>query len=376
MAHPGLPRSGPSLAGLSLADWSLVDLPSHGLGFLSPETGQGRDRLGTLTDFGSNPGALIGRTYVPEGLVVGAPLVVVLHGCTQSAAEYDYGAGWSQMADALGFAVLFPQQSRSNNPNLCFNWFSPIDARRGSGEPLSIRQMIAAMVATHAIDERRIFISGLSAGGAMASTMLATYPEVFAGGAIIAGLPYGAAASVGDAFARMRGEGYPAQPALTDLARAASDHNGPWPLISVWQGTADQTVSPSNAERIVGQWQGLHDVVGVAPERDVMEGADRRIWRDAAGRPVIEAYGIARMGHGTPVAAQGPDGCGASGPFMLEAGISSTRHSLRLWGLMDEAVVRSGRVDHRAQGSAQTSSRPSGVGGLIEETLRKAGLMR
>lgn len=293
------------------------------------------DGLGTLTAFGSNPGALLGRTHVPPGLAKGAPLVVVLHGCTQNVADYDRGAGWSQLADRLGFALLLPQQQRSNNPNLCFNWFSPIDARRGSGEALSIRQMIATMVDAHDIDDRRIFITGLSAGGAMTSIMLATYPELFAGGAIIAGLPYGAAASVGDALARMRGEGYPDTPRLTDLVRQASEHDGPWPRISVWQGGADRTVSPSNADRIVGQWQGLHDVAAASAEHDTVDGARRRIWRDKAGRPVIEAYDIAGLGHGTPVATRGPEGCGASGPFMLEAGISSTWQILHSWGLAD-----------------------------------------
>ena len=92
------------------------------------------------------------------------------------------------LADLHGFAVLFPEQQRANNANLCFNWFVPEDIRRDSGEALSIRQMIEAMVVAHGLDRSRIFVTGLSAGGAMASAMLATYPEIFAGGAIIAGL--------------------------------------------------------------------------------------------------------------------------------------------------------------------------------------------
>src|SRR5688500_1904902 len=94
------------------------------------------DRLHDLDAFGSNPGKLIARTYVPEGLRRGAPLVVVLHGCTQSAVGYDHGSGWSHLADRHGFALLFPEQQRANNPNLCFNWFNPADQRRGGGEPL------------------------------------------------------------------------------------------------------------------------------------------------------------------------------------------------------------------------------------------------
>jgi poly(3-hydroxybutyrate) depolymerase len=88
---------------------------------------------------GSNPSALRALLHVPPGLSPDAPLVVVLHGCTQTAADYDHGSGWSELAERFGFAVLFPEQQRANNPNLCFNWFSPEDARRGSGEVESIR---------------------------------------------------------------------------------------------------------------------------------------------------------------------------------------------------------------------------------------------
>lgn len=369
-------------------------------------------RLRDLTGFGANPGALLGRVYVPEAMADKAPLVVVLHGCTQTADGYDHGAGWSHLADELGFAVLFPQQQRSNNPNLCFNWFSPIDARRNSGEALSIRQMIAAMVDAHGIDESRIFITGLSAGGAMASIMLATYPEVFAGGAIIAGLPFGAAASVNDAFARMRGEGYPSDAHLAGLIRQASRHDGPWPSVSVWQGSGDRTVDASNAERIIAQWQIVHGLAGAAPERDIVDESRHRVWRDAGGRVAVEAYEIVGMGHGTPLHTTGAQACGASGPFMLEAGISSTRHIARGWGLTASArptaaaePSAAARAPAREHAMAyhtdlperptvlssvdavspdgpvgfeppEPDARPHGIKAIIESALRKAGLMR
>jgi poly(hydroxyalkanoate) depolymerase family esterase len=291
------------------------------------------DRLDDLTHFGSNPGALLARIYLPEGLARGAPLVVVLHGCTQTAAGYDHGAGWSQLADECGFALLFAQQQRANNPNLCFNWFSPVDARRDSGEALSIRQMIAAMVTTHGIDESRIFVTGLSAGGAMTAIMLATYPEVFAGGAIIAGLPFGAARSVNEALARMQGIGTPSDDQLAQAMREASAHRGPWPRLSVWQGGADMTVVPANAERILGQWRIVQGLPGAPSDDAWIAGARHRTWRDGQGRAVLEAYDIPGLGHGTPLRTGGPQGCGAAGPFMLEAGLSSTRRIAQFWGL-------------------------------------------
>ena len=134
--------------------------------------------------------------YAPAHLPPKAPLVIALHGCTQTADEYDHGTGWSSLADNLGFAVVYPQQQPANNPHNCFSWFLPDDIVRGHGEALSIREMVEHAIATFAADRGKAFVTGLSAGGAMASVMLATYPEVFAGGAIIAGLPYGCASNV------------------------------------------------------------------------------------------------------------------------------------------------------------------------------------
>lgn len=365
---------------------------------------EGRSRLQPMRDFGSNPGDLLAYTYVPDSVAAGAPLVVVLHGCTQSAAGYDIGSGWSDMADRHGFMLLFPQQQRQNNPNLCFNWFSPADARRGSGEALSIRQMIDAFASRQRVDMRRVYVTGLSAGGAMASVMLASYPDVFAAGAIIAGLPYGSAVSVPQAFDRMRGHGMPEAGKLAALARAASDHQGPWPRLSVWQGTADSTVSPSNADALIAQWGALHGVAG-APDRMETVGAHRhRIWRDADGREVIEAYTITDMGHGTPLDTHAKDACGQSGAFMLEAGICSTHAICRFWGLADAgrqdqasaAQTLPPREDHAiipklaslATGTPRfhrTYDTPRTAPGepshgpvrkVIEDALRAAGLMR
>src|SRR6476619_4848382 len=146
-------------------------------------------RLRELTGFGGNPGNLRMFAYAPEHLPPKAPLVVARHGCTQTADEYDHGTGWSSLSDSLGFAVVYPQQQTANNPMNCFSWFLPGDIARGHGEALSIREMVEHAIATFAADRRKVFVTGLSAGGAMASVMLATYPEVFAGGAIIAGVP-------------------------------------------------------------------------------------------------------------------------------------------------------------------------------------------
>ena len=349
-------------------------------------------RLSALHGFGDNPGALDAWVYVPERLAEGAALVVVLHGCTQSAAAYDQGSGWSVLAEEHGFAVLYPEQKRANNANLCFNWFTPEDTRRDGGEAASIRQMVARMATDHAIDPARVFVTGLSAGGAMTAVMLATYPEVFAGGAVIAGLPYGVAASVPEAFDRMRGHGLPGAAALARAVREASPHSGAWPTLSVWQGTADATVVPANAEALLDQWRTLHGVGREPSAAGLVDGQSHRVWRTREGRDVIEAYSIAGLGHGTPLATTGADACGAAGPHMLEAGISSTRHIARFWGLIDErtavrkpaAAAADVSVSPRAaerqrpRPLAEPVAEPVGgsVGRIIDDALRAAGLKR
>ena len=224
------------------------------------ETDEGeaaRAGLAEVADFGPDPGALRMLARVPEGLPPGAPLVVVLHGCTQSAAAFDRACGWSDLAARLGFALLLPEQRRANNPKRCFNWFSTGDTRRGAGEALSIRSMVARMLAEHGLDSGRVYVAGLSAGGAMTAAMLAAYPEVFAGGAFIGGLPYGAATDARQARPAMKGR-LDRRPAggWGEAVRATSAHRGPWPRVSVWQGGADRSVHPVNAERLVEQWTG------------------------------------------------------------------------------------------------------------------------
>ena len=293
------------------------------------------DRLRDLDGLRENPGNLRGRYYVPEGLTGPAPLVVVLHGCTQDAAVYDHGSGWSTLADRHGFALLFPEQKRDNNPMLCFNWFSANDTQRGMGEAASIRAMIEAMRKQHAIDPKRIFVTGLSAGGAMASVMLATYPELFAAGAILAGVAYGCADSVGEAFDCMGGRARSDAAELARHVRRASPHKGPWPRVQVWQGSADHTVVPSNADAIVLQWAHLHGLDPQPGRTDAVAGYPRRAWLGAGGEPLIEQYAITGMAHGVPLAG-GKDAIGAAGAHMLDVGLSSTARIAAFFGIGPE----------------------------------------
>ena len=299
------------------------------------------------TAFDPNPGNLRMFQYVPSGLKPGAPLVVILHGCGQTAGGYDLGAGWSQLADQWDFAVLAPEQKAVNNPHTCFDWFNPEDITRDSGEVASIATMIKAMVETHGLDKNRVFITGLSAGGAMTSAMLATYPELFAGGAIIAGLPYGAAQNVRDALESMRSAPLRTPAEWGALVRAASSHKAPWPRISIWHGALDTTVNINNAQASMAQWADLHGLSLPAARQEFVDGAIRLHWGNR-----LEVYTLPALGHGTPIDSRD---LGQTGPFILEAGISSSRHIAQFWGLAPEQakpIARSAPVDADVEPSA------------------------
>jgi feruloyl esterase len=355
--------------------------------------GLGASRLHEVHDFGSNPGALRMFTYLPPALEAGAALVVVLHGCTQTASGYDYGAGWSTLADRYGFALLVPEQQKSNNPNGCFNWFLPDDTQRDRGEALSIRQMVDRVTRDHGLDRRRVFVTGLSAGGAMTSVMLATYPDVFAGGGIVAGLPYGAAGNVQQAFESMYQS--PARPPRVwgNLVRGASPHAGPWPRVSVWHGGGDATVVPANANEILKQWTDVHGLPGAPSREETVDGYPRQVWCNAAGDDLIESYTIPRMAHGTPLAmGDGHDQCGAAGAFLLEVGISSSYHMAKFWGLTGkprqaaatpaaaqpsaEAKPTAEKLPPAAAPAGSPQSRPHDVRAVIARALQAAGLMK
>ena len=293
------------------------------------------DELTEVHAFGGNPGDLRMLKAVPGPLRRSAPLVVVLHGCGQTAADIDTGGGWSALAAKCGFALLLPEQRRSNNPQRGFNWFRPLDVRRDSGEALSIRHMIERMILDHGLDRKRVFIAGLSAGGAMTGAMLAAYPEVFAGGAIIAGLPYGVASNVWQAVAAMKSPPQIPSEILGEKVKAASGNEGPWPKLSIWHGGADTTVSPANADAIARQWLNVHGLSEDAAFATRVKGQTRLSWHDASGAAKVESFIIPGMAHGTPVdvAAKKGKSYGSAGPFFEDAAISSTYHIAKFWGL-------------------------------------------
>ena len=368
-----------------LAHYRKVAQTLRGASGRSP-AGDRDGRLVEIEDFGANPGNLRMLVHAPEPLGPKPGLIVVLHGCTQTAQAYDLGSGWSTLADAHGFALLYPEQKSANNANTCFSWFDPAHIARDKGEAGSIRNMIERMASDLNIDRDRVFVTGLSAGGAMTNVMLATYPEVFAAGAVIAGLPYGGARNVHEAFRSMFSGASRGGPEWGALVRDASPHRGPWPKVSIWHGDADATVVPSNAQEIVKQWTDVHALPVHATSQETHGGHHLRQWRDEVGELRIEEHLISGMSHGAPLTIAEGEGVGVAGPFMLDVGISSTLEIARFFGLLApgaaaaEPAPRPAAKTRQARAKAPLESElqtvVSSVEKTIAEALRKAGLLR
>lgn len=306
-----------------------------------------------VTGFGSNPGNLRMFKYVPGGLPANAPMVVALHGCAQSASSYDAETGWQLFADRFRFALLLPQQQSANNSSTCFNWFENADISRGQGEALSIKQMVDRMIADHGIAGSRVYVTGLSAGGAMTAAMLAAYPDVFAGGAIIAGIPYRCGVGQSAAFSCMNPGSNLTPAQWGDKVRAASTWSGPWPIVSIWHGESDFTVRPMNLTESMEQWTNVHGIDQTADVSDTIGGYPHKVYRDAAGTARVETYSITGMGHGTPVdPGAGATQCGTAGAYILDVNLCSSYYIARFFGLDNlDGVPPTATITSPANGS-------------------------
>lgn len=285
-----------------------------------------------VSEFGANPGGLAMRVYTPHDLPAHAPLVVLLHGCGQDAVGFAVESGWIALADRIGLTLVLPEQSEANNSQRCFQWFRAAHTTRGKGEAGSIRAMVAEAVRRYDSDPGQVFVVGLSAGGAMAAALLAAYPDVFAGGASVAGLPVGAASGPASALAFMAQAG-PENRSLEAWAALARDmgpagYQGPWPRLSIWHGGLDTVVDPGNADLLARQWCALHGIGAAAPAVETVSLARHATWRDAKG-PCVEVWTVPVMVHGYPAISLGTPVTG-----VLPVGLSATDHIAAFWGVL------------------------------------------
>jgi len=251
------------------------------------------------SQFGKNPGNL--ACYVQPSTGKSRPLIIVLHGCTQSAEEVISVSGWDKLAKENDFFLLVPQQRIGNNPNRCFNWFRPEDIDSLNGEAASILNMLNYCLSHYSIDPAQIFITGFSAGGQMGVSLLALKPELFKGGAVFACAPFRLAEKPSQALKAMHGKPELSQAQLvkrvTDLY---SDHQPTFPSLFIYQGDDDPVVYPVCATLLFSQWKGIHQLNDF-PEKTV-ELKDHPFIRrtsvgsmDNSNRVVL--YQISGLGH-------------------------------------------------------------------------------
>ena len=271
------------------------------------------------------------RLYVPsraDGRAL--PLLVMLHGCTQDPDDFAAGTAMNRLAEEQGFLVAYPRQPPSANPSACWNWFNPKDQRRGEGEPSIIAGITRSLLSEFAVDGSRVYVAGLSAGGAMAAIMAALYPELYAAAGIHSGLAYGSAADLPSALAAMRGGASGAPAAMPTRAKPrAGRRNGSVRTI-VFHGANDKTVNPSNAAAILAEARaGLAAQMHETRKRGVAGGRayTRTVIADASGVVRAEGWAIEELGHawsgGSPDGSyadpHGPDASREMLRFFLEA---------------------------------------------------------
>jgi poly(hydroxyalkanoate) depolymerase family esterase len=220
-----------------------------------------------------------------------------LHGCTQTASDFAAGTRFDSVAERAGVYVVYPEQSVMHNPNRCWNWFAHAHQGRDAGEPAEILALVTTTMAKHPIDPSRVFVTGLSAGGAMAAILAEQAPDVFAAVGVMAGVPLHASHDLSSALAAMHGNVPVPRPA--PIAIAGANGAGAYDRLraTVWTGDHDHTVAPSNAFSLARQFLDLAGIADAAIEDDERPGADVTRWRDKTGAVRVEAWRVRDMGH-------------------------------------------------------------------------------
>ncbi len=277
----------------------------------------------TAGHFIHHAGAREYKLYLPSGYHGQAlPLVVMLHGCTQSPDDFAAGTDMNRLAEEQLFCLLYPAQPMTANSSKCWNWFKTGDQQREGGEPAILAGMTRQIIDTYDLDASRVYVAGLSAGGAMATTLAMTYPDLYAAVGVHSGLPHGVAQSLPDALAAMRG----GTGSRSGGTARASGWASEVPAI-IFHGDHDTTVHPGNAERVAAQYAASRRAGEAAGDASVTveqgkvgngHGYTRTTHHDAKGKPRLEQWRVTGAGHawsggsakGSYTDPRGPDASG------------------------------------------------------------------
>jgi poly(hydroxyalkanoate) depolymerase family esterase len=257
------------------------------------------------------------------------PLVVMLHGCTQHAADLAAGTRMNVLADEMGFLVLYLEQPPEDHPQRCWNWYVPGHQERDGGEPALIADLTRRVAAAEPVDPHRIYLVGLSAGAAMATLVAVSFPELYAAVGLHSALPYRAAGSLGEALDAMRGGGADPEAGGARAFDAMGERARPIPVI-LFQGAADEVVAPVNAGRVMEQWRETNARAGAATEEREEEGRAggltyrRAVYSTASGVPLMERWMVEGLGHRW-------SGGSPAGSYTDERGPDASREMLRFF---------------------------------------------
>ena len=302
-----------------------------------------------VNSFGTNPGNLLMYSYIPTNISAKAPLVVVLHGCTETATSFEGDSGWDTLSNHHKFYVIHAQQQSTNNISECFNWFQSTDYSRDQGEAYSIKQMIDYMKSHYNIDSTEVFVTGLSAGACMTAVMLASYPEVFSAGAIMAGTPF-KSANTNTAFSVMLYGINKTPAAWGDSVRSENPtYIGSYPRVAIFQGTSDNTVNSVNARELMEQWANVHNTDTIADSVNSSFNGNANIamkqYLDATGKTVVQTYTINSMPHGISV---DPGTCfqqgGKTNTYSYDENFYSTFWAAEFFGIIKNPYSISGPI--------------------------------
>lgn len=308
-----------------------------------------------IRPFGTNPGNLKLMLYDPGTITEKAPLVVVLHGCTQVAKTCAEQTGWNKLAKKHQFYVLYPEQLILNNVENCFNWFRPNDQTKDIGEPASIMQMIEYLKKNKHIDTTRIYITGLSAGGAMSTIMLSVFPQVFDKGAVIGGGPYKSAQSSIKGGAAMLGMVSKSPEEWGSLVKEQNpNYKGTYPELLIFHGGMDPVVSSNNANQLIKQWVNINETDYKEDEHYERfknnEDVELTIYKNAQQKNIVHYFRIRGLGHAIAVDTGNCDTQGGkTGLFSVDKDFHSTFWQAYFFGILKAPYQIEGPISVKPQ---------------------------